>query len=80
MQEHQKMVAKLAKNDTDDVEEIDGRKIYKVYNSYNIYLRNALIDHYAKNQNNERIYIELKKISVRQCCINLLEYEFGRYS
>jgi len=64
MQEQQKLVAKLAKNNTDDVEEIDGRKIYRLYVSYNKFLRNSLQDHLEKNITNERIYLQLKKISV----------------
>ena len=71
MQEHQKLVARLAKNDTDDVEEIDGRRIYKIYMSYNVYLRNSLMDHIERNKDIERIYIMLRKISV----IDLLTYE-----
>jgi len=67
MHEHQRLVAKQAKNNTDDLEEIEGRKYYRVYESYNKFLRMSLLEHMEKFKLYEKIYIELRKITVRLC-------------
>ncbi len=64
MQEHQKLVARLAKNDTDDFEEIEGRKLYRIYLSYNKFLNKSLDEYLEKHKEHERIYILLKEITV----------------
>jgi len=65
MKEHQKVVAKLAKNDTDDLDEITGRKNYALLMSYNKFTRRSMIDHSDRNENSENTFMAIKKILVR---------------
>ena len=64
MKEHQKVVAKLAKNDTDDLDEITGRRDYDLLRSYNKFTRRSMIDQTIRNEVSENTLLSIKKILV----------------
>jgi len=66
MKEHQKIVAKIAKNDTDDLDEVTGRKHYDLLKSYNRFIRRSMIDQTSKSENSENTLMAIKKILVKQ--------------
>jgi len=66
MKEHQKKVAMIAKNDTDDLDEVTGRKHYDLLKSYNRFIRRSMIDHTSKSENSENTLMAIKKILVKQ--------------